>query len=1279
MDFGASNVRPGQVVRVESDRVAGRVRAFPEFPLSPARSVWLTNLATPVNGGDYYLARAHGYLIPPVTGDYQFWISSKGSSELWLSTNSAPAGLRKIASVPENKATNPRQWTKFPSQASETIRLTAGQPCLFDVMQEHRAGRDDTVAVAWQGPGMPLEVIDGRFLTPYTQTQSNGVLFEYWDDYLLGSIQPFTAGEAENVELVVGKATIRVLGESAFPSPVPVEIGRTFSPSQNFRWVEVQGTVGFAARGTNEYLLELVRDRSRMEVKLPVSAGLDARKLVGSRLKVRGVFEAIEDGLGGQAAGVVWVPSEREIGDISPDFGSLKRLKIVSVGELNSVNPALAIGRRLHVRGSVLQGNGGKLVLQGTARLSAFISTNENEWRLVAPPVDIAMGDKALAGLMVCSAKLGETSTAQFDSVSGILASAQDYEIGGTVPSASSTRAQGGKYIVQGVGTGFGSIFERVHFYGQPLAEEGKVAARLANLEPGQPETMAGIMIRDSTDPRVNFASLTVNAKGGVAFRFRQRPGDRDEVVSLGSVQLPCGLELTRTFPTVEVQFATNSTVALGENIELIGSLQWDGNRPVLTDCHRLDQVTTASPVSASPQSAEVTDAAVPVRIQQVVPEWNEPMREGSGSIIIRGMVTFVGPPLGTNYLVVQDETAGVLVRLNARFARRSPRVGERVELEIRSQNGKWNLPLDPVRMQILGPAQMPDAISLAAANTQIRRGEYRWVESQGIVREINPGEGFRLVSPNGDRTIRIGEGVKMDEGRLIDALVRIRAVLMYRDKATLFLPSLDYLETVEPPPETPFAMPAIMIDKVGSFARHPGTCHRVKITGVVTCKNGRTIIVQDSSGGARVKSGSANEASVGDLVEVVGFPEVEPGSIVLAQALVKICGRATMPPPALISAEGLYSGQYSDRIVQLQGELLGQRDVAGNLVLEIQSEERLFRAELPAGLSLMKSIPVGSRLQVTGVSLPERLGLPFLSEENTEMLAASFGILLRSPEDVIVLKRPPLWVWRHAPQMIGALLLVLALAMLWIRYLRMKVARRTQQLQEAMAKLEKETETSATLAERERLAGEIHDSVEQGLSAIIMQLDTAAKFVDRPNQLTHYLTLARNMAGFSRAEVHHAVWGLQSPLLENADLPTALRRVAQDISVGESPRVEVEVAGDLRSLPRDMEHHLVRAAQEAITNAVKHGRPSRIQVTLTYAAESLRLVIRDDGCGFDPQAVTDGTLHFGLKGLRTRTKKMRGQLTITSQPSAGASIEIIVPTNSVRNGLSGHHSPKPE
>ena len=389
----------------------------------------------------------------------------------------------------------------------------------------------------------------------------------------------------------------------------------------------------------------------------------------------------------------------------------------------------------------------------------------------------------------------------------------------------------------------------------------------------------------------------------------------------------------------------------------------------------------------------------------------------------------------------------------------------------------------------------------------------------------------MKLITQSGEMPVWLGERPDAGTNRLVDALVRVRGVLIYRDgRASLLAPSWANVEVLESAPANPFSIPTIAIDRLSEFSRHASSCHRVKIAGVVTCRNYKLFVVQDDSGGVEVETSNPGEVLVRDAVEVVGFADGPPGSIALSQAAVRKVGIAPMPAAVPISAEQLYSGDYDARVVRLDGVLLAQNIAGGNQVLELQSEQRVCRAELPNSRSRLNSIPVGSQVRVTGVSLSDHLGNS-LSVGASGQSAASFGILLRGPEDVVILQWPPWWAWKHATLVIGTLAFVLAVAMLWIRYLRLKVERRTHQLKEAMSKLERETETSATLAERNRLAGEIHDGLEQGLSAIMMQLDgLESKLGSDPAGVARHLKLARSMVRFSRTEVRHSLWDGNRP-----------------------------------------------------------------------------------------------------------------------------------------------------
>jgi len=223
-------------------------------------------------------------------------------------------------------------------------------------------------------------------------------------------------------------------------------------------------------------------------------------------------------------------------------------------------------------------------------------------------------------------------------------------------------------------------------------------------------------------------------------------------------------------------------------------------------------------------------------------------------------------------------------------------------------------------------------------------------------------------------------------------------------------------------------------------------------------------------------------------------------------------------------------------------------------------------------------------------------------------------------------------------------------------------VGERTAQLESTMQRLNEETRNAATLAERDRLAGEIHDSLQQGLSGLILQLDATLKLATLTSDVRSRLNVARNMVSFTRHEVQHAIWDMESPLLEDTELGEALRKIAGLIGSA-TAKIEVTVSGAPVSLPSAIQHNLLRIAQEAITNAVRHAGPSVIAVRLEYLPDAIALTVIDDGVGFRPEDVlANGIGHFGLRGLRGRANKIGGRLRIESSPENGASIEIVVP-----------------
>ncbi|MCU1267838.1 MAG: putative two-component system sensor kinase [Acidobacteria bacterium] len=202
-----------------------------------------------------------------------------------------------------------------------------------------------------------------------------------------------------------------------------------------------------------------------------------------------------------------------------------------------------------------------------------------------------------------------------------------------------------------------------------------------------------------------------------------------------------------------------------------------------------------------------------------------------------------------------------------------------------------------------------------------------------------------------------------------------------------------------------------------------------------------------------------------------------------------------------------------------------------------------------------------------------------------------------------------------------------------------------------------------AVLAERTRIAREIHDNLAQEMSGISVQLEVVARTMPPAAETAKtHLDRARTQVRHGIAEARRYVWDLRSRALENDDLPTALNEAARRLTSETAIQAQVEVNGTFRPLSRLVEDHLLRIGQEAMNNAVKHGQAKRILINLVFDARRVQLSIRDDGCGFDIQAGNGRPGHFGLIGMRERAEQIGGTLSIHSGNGSGTEIVVDVP-----------------
>ena len=252
---------------------------------------------------------------------------------------------------------------------------------------------------------------------------------------------------------------------------------------------------------------------------------------------------------------------------------------------------------------------------------------------------------------------------------------------------------------------------------------------------------------------------------------------------------------------------------------------------------------------------------------------------------------------------------------------------------------------------------------------------------------------------------------------------------------------------------------------------------------------------------------------------------------------------------------------------------------------------------------------------------------------------------------------------------------LVSAALMGLLSYLFFSISRRSEErrlligeLEETRAELAAAEREAGTLAERHRLARDIHDTLAQGFTSIVMLLEAAdGELVADHSKARTFIDQARSTARESLAEARSLVWALRSERLIGGSLVEALQSIVNELTDETSARGELVVTGEPDPLSHAAEECILRVAQEALANVRKHAKASRVTITLSYLDDGVSLDVRDDGVGFEPAtlaATGDGLSGgMGLQLMLERVQQLGGTRLIESSAGAGTSVVVHLQT----------------
>jgi len=641
----------------------------------------------------------------------------------------------------------------------------------------------------------------------------------------------------------------------------------------------------------------------------------------------------------------------------------------------------------------------------------------------------------------------------------------------------------------------------------------------------------------------------------------------------------------------------------------------------------------------------------------------------------LRGVVTFYDAPLFN--LFIQDSSAGIFVLLPHDTKIKVVK-GQDIEVEGVTDKGDYAPIVKSSAIHILGKAPLP--VPQRVSIDQLFTGLYdsQWVEVNGVVRSITilDGRHYLNLAMDGQRVMAYVENLSgPGSAKLINTTIHVGGVCYsrYNMKRQLRVPWLaisgaDDITIGQPPPPEP---KEISIASLAQFNSSGYYGNLVKVSGVVTLqKPDGMLFIQNGGYGLNVQLAQSVPLRPGDRVIVCGYSALGQYVPVLEDATVQLLGQGQPLSPVATDLQTLLDQpeNFDGVLVQLKANLINFVESAGRQTLVLQSSNSFFTATFEGANAdeRFKSLKMGSEMALTGVfsaQSPEKW-VPGVSQSREVSVSRyvpyyppeSIQIFLRSYGDVTVVRQPSWWTLSRLLWTIGIMALVLLAGLVWVVVLGRRVRQQTRIIEEKIRR-------AGVLEERDRIAREFHDTLEQELAAITIQLDAVETQLNgAPSAVRQLLDLARNMSRRSLTEARRSVWDLRSHLLENSDLPAALNEMASSLETAADRKIVVQSSGTTRRLPAVVEHNLLRAAQEALANALKHSGATKIVLALSYESSRIRLRVCDNGRGFDPGAVgRPSGGHFGLLDIHERAEKIGAELCLASSPGKGTEIVFLI------------------
>lgn len=583
-----------------------------------------------------------------------------------------------------------------------------------------------------------------------------------------------------------------------------------------------------------------------------------------------------------------------------------------------------------------------------------------------------------------------------------------------------------------------------------------------------------------------------------------------------------------------------------------------------------------------------------------------------------------------------------------------SPRIGDFVRIVGVLNHGQtFRLAADCTQIEILSSHNaLPPVRNIQAKDLLNPGNDNLRVRIEGVLTDVLPDEFYTsllyLVIRSDNEIVYANVWEKDAPAGLLENLgARIAVEGIYRGhlgyrllmRKSLVVTGSNRITILDRPQPTPLPDSYLYGEMPSSAFRKTARTHYIDGRVVAVWGKNQVLIVSGTRNLIHAELVRPILPKVGSDIRLTGFLESDLFNLILVRATWSPTPdptSATNAPPAMTTTDARlrrtsgnlpgFDFSFHGRPIVMSGLVRSRPMSNGDGIFYIENEKQIVPIDVSALDDFKPDFDIGCTLEVTGVCIMEtgKIGMNGIPPG-----IHGYRIVVRTPSDIRVIARPPWWT----PQRLLVVIALMAAGLVGL-FIRNRLLRRL---------------SAAKLAERTRLAIELHDTLAQNLTGAAFGIDAVGQLIGSdPKATASILAQITHTLQSCRDELRSCIWDLRSQALEEPDMNAAIRKTLEP-HVDEA-RIRIRFAVPRESLSDDCVHIILRIIRELVTNALRHGKATVVRIAGIREKERILLSVIDNGCGFDTArapGIQQG--HFGMQGVRERIKEFNGTAVWTS------------------------------